>query len=254
MIGNSLHIDACNQDDARDIPSTQQQVEYWKYWQRTRSCNAWARRRADYLLGIIARLRLHNPSILDFGCGNGWFCNELAPIGRVTGIDLNEEAMLDAREQWPDISFIGGDVFGYDSQGALFDLVVSQQVIAHVQDHAAYIDKAASLLRQGGYFLLTTNNEFVMRRLGTCDWGSHRECGHIENWLSMSSLRRLVSKHFRIVRLSTLIPLGNGGMLRFVNSPKVNHFVEMLLGAQRVERVKERMGLGYYLILLAQKR
>lgn len=254
MISASRNIDPHEQERAVAIPSTQQQVDYWKYWQRTRSCNAWARRRADYLLDMIANLHLDNPSILDFGCGNGWFCNELAQFGRVTGIDLNEEAMLDAHHRWPNITFIGGDVFSYDFQGSLFDLVVSQQVIAHVNDAAAYVRKAASLLKHQGYLLLTTNNKFVMQRLGTCGWDSHRESGHIENWLSASRLRSLVSKHLGIIRLSTLLPLGNGGILRFVNSRKINRFSEILLGEQRVERAKERMGLGYYLILLAQKR
>lgn len=253
MNGKSMNSNDCQHGDTLVVPSTQQQVEYWQFWQRTRSCNAWARRRADFLLDTIAHLHLHSPSILDFGCGNGWFCNELTQFGRVTGVDLNEEAMIDANRKWPNIVFVGGDAISYDSKGALFDLVVSQQVIAHVTDQSAYVRKAASLLRHGGYFLLTTNNEFVMRRLGTCDGGSHRESGHIEHWLSTSSLRRLISQHFRIVRLNTLIPHGDGGILRVVNSPKVNRLVEMLIGAQRAERVKERMGLGYYLILLAKK-
>jgi SAM-dependent methyltransferase len=234
--------------------SLQHQIQYWKIWQQTRSSSGWARMRADFLHRIVSNLQLDRPAILDFGCGNGWFCAELATYGEVTGIDLNEEAMQQAREKWPEITFIGGDLFSYEPQGVVFDLVVSQQVIAHVENQHEYISKTSRLLRPGGYLLLTTNNKFVMDRLGSSDWGSHRNQGHIENWLSRTALQRLVSPHFEIQQFYTLIPLGDGGILRLVNSARLNRAIGFFVGEERLQQLKQRAGLGYYLILLAKKK
>jgi 2-polyprenyl-3-methyl-5-hydroxy-6-metoxy-1,4-benzoquinol methylase len=246
---------AANEDDTtqQGSPSLEQQKDYWKFWQRTRSCSDWARQRADFLLQIVASLPLQRPAILDFGCGNGWFCNELSAFGDVTGIDLNEEAMREARDKWPGITFIGGDVFDHEPAGMQFDLIVSQQVIAHVDDQPTYVSKIAQLLRPGGYLLLTTNNKFVMQRLGTSDWGSERSSGHLENWLSMVELRGLVSKHLEILETNTLLPMGDGGILRLVNSSKINRVLGFCVGTERLARLKEYAGLGYYLIVLARK-
>jgi 2-polyprenyl-3-methyl-5-hydroxy-6-metoxy-1,4-benzoquinol methylase len=234
-------------------PSLEQQTDYWKYWQRTRSCNSWARQRAELLLELVRSLPLERPAIMDFGCGNGWFCKELSAFGDVTGIDLNEEAMREARYKWPGINFIGGDVFAYEPPSKLFDLVVSQQVIAHVEDQQAYMGKIATLVRPGGYLLLSTNNKFVMERLGSCDWGSDRSLGHLENWLSMAQLCQLVKTHFEIVTTKTLLPMGDAGVLRLINSSKVNRALGLCFGTERLDRFKERVGLGYYLIVLARK-
>ena len=45
-----------------------------------------------------------------------------------------------------------------------FDVVVSQEVIAHVPDQAAYLEKAADVLRRDGYLIITTPNKFVVDR------------------------------------------------------------------------------------------
>jgi 2-polyprenyl-3-methyl-5-hydroxy-6-metoxy-1,4-benzoquinol methylase len=235
------------------VPTLEEQLHYWKYWQRSRSESQWAQERANAVLELMRGLPVDQPRILDLGCGTGWFSEKLSHLGQVTALDLNEEAMKQARQRWPQIDFVGGNLFEYPFEPYSFDVVVSMQVIAHVGDQPGFVNRAAGLLRAGGHFVLSTNNKFVMRRLGKMDWGSHRAVGHIEKWLSVKDVKRLLSPHFRLVNTMTLIPLGNGGMLRTINSYKLNAALTRLFPPNYVRRAKEALGLGYYILVVAQK-
>ena len=48
--------------------------------------------------------------------------------------------------------------------------------------------------------------------------------------------------------------MGNRGMLRITNSTKVNALLASFISSRRIEKLKEQLGLGYTLILLAQKQ
>jgi len=240
--------------DANTSPTVEQQLNYWKFWQNSSSMNDWALERGDMLLELLYDLHLDQPRILDFGCGTGWFTERLADFGQATGIDLNEEAIEEARSRWPHIRFIGGNLFEHPLRANSFDIVVSSQVIAHVEDQSAYIETAAKLLRPDGFLILSTNNKFVMDRLVGKVWGSHRAAGHIEKWLTVRSLKQLAAIRFHVLKTLTIIPLGNSGILRIVNSSKLNNLLEHLIPTKYIRRRKEQLGLGYYILLVARKR
>lgn len=235
------------------MPSLSAQKNYWGYWQRTRTSSQYARERAEIALDWIKALPLNSPRILDLGCGTGWFAERLSNFGRTTGLDLNDEAMTEARRRWPHIDFIGGDFYQSLLEPGAFDLIVSLQVIAHVEDQDELMRRTAELLAPGGYLLISTNNGFVMNRLGDADAGSHVELGHIENWLSVRELRVLVSRYLDVKRVTTITPVGNIGILRAVNSYKLNRVAQMIIAPATIRRTKERLGFGYTVMLLARK-
>ena len=58
-------------------------------------------------------------------------------------------------------TWVFADLRGYGRSKALdgpFDLVVSADVISHVGDQQAFVDRVTALLRPGGTFLLMTQN------------------------------------------------------------------------------------------------
>jgi SAM-dependent methyltransferase len=234
-------------------PTLAEQKEYWKYWQRTRTESRYAQERAENVLAVLERMALGRPRILDLGCGTGWFTEQLARFGPATGLDLNDDAMAQAAKRCPHITFIGGDIYEQRLERASFDLVVSLQVIAHVEDQPAFMQRVAELLAPGGHLVISTNNRFVMERLGNSDAGSHAAMGHIEKWLSIGELRALVARHLEVRRVWTVTPTGDAGMLRIANSVKLNRAAEAVLGVERTRRFKERLGLGYTVLVLAQK-
>ena len=108
-------------------------VRVARRWRRQRCPNDYQRRRGDTVLAVLESLRLADPEILDFGCGTGWFTAELSRLGRATGIDLSEGAIAQAKATYPHIPFIAANLFETSFPAERFDVVVSQEVLAHGQ-------------------------------------------------------------------------------------------------------------------------
>jgi 2-polyprenyl-3-methyl-5-hydroxy-6-metoxy-1,4-benzoquinol methylase len=238
---------------ATEQPTLDIQKKYWddKWdWSRVQYPHDWALRRGDKMLAYLRSLGLQRPNILDLGCGTGWFANQLAQLGPTTGIDLSEAAIAQARLQFPQVAFESGNLFEMSLPEQHFDVVVSQEVIAHVADQAGYVDRAARALRPQGYLLVTTPNRFVNDRM---EWPAQPP-GHIEQWLSRRTLLRLLHPHFQVLRATTVVPIGHRGILRLVNSAKLNQILEWFVMPKRLEALKEWAGFGWTLIILAQKK
>jgi 2-polyprenyl-3-methyl-5-hydroxy-6-metoxy-1,4-benzoquinol methylase len=233
-------------------PTLEVQKNYWDHkwdWSRTQYPHDRALRRGDKILAYLRSLRLERPTILDLGCGTGWFTNQLAELGPATGIDLSVEAIAQAKSQFPQVTFEAANLFEMALPERHFDVVVSQEVLAHVADQGGYLERAAGMLKPGGYLIVTTPNRFVHDR---CEWPAQPP-GHIEQWLSRRALRRLLFAHFHVLRTTTAVPLGHRGILRLVNSAKLNGALGTLLSTERVEAFKEWAGFGWTQIVLAQK-
>ena len=232
------------------FPSLREQQQYWDArWDRTKMPNDWALRRAETILDFLHGVPCKNGNILDLGCGTGWFAEKLSRFGRVTGIDLSESAIAAAQARYPGIDFLAGNLFDMKLSPETFDLVVCQEVIAHVPDQRALLDRIANVMKPGGYLAITTANKFVIDR---AEFGPDpRE--HIKQWLTMKDFQRLLYHRFRVLRATTVLPMGNRGILRLVNASKIEALFNHLLGAKRIERLKECSGFGYTIVALAQK-
>jgi 2-polyprenyl-3-methyl-5-hydroxy-6-metoxy-1,4-benzoquinol methylase len=207
-------------------------------------------RRGAEILKLVRGLGLREPRILDLGCATGWFTAELAKLGSALGVDLSDEAIAIARENFPGPQFIAGDLYQLPLPTAAFDLVVCQEVVAHVPDQAGLVDRIASLLRPEGYLVITTVNKFVIER-------THQEAdpdAHIKKWLSRKDFLSLIGRRFDVLRDCTVIPMGNQGVLRLVNSDKLNNVLRLFVSEQTLSAWKESLGCGYTRIALARKR
>jgi 2-polyprenyl-3-methyl-5-hydroxy-6-metoxy-1,4-benzoquinol methylase len=233
-------------------PSENEQKQYWdERWNRVKDeyPHAWARRRGAAILAMLDTLSLQRPRILDMGCGTGWFSEELAGIGEVIGVELSEAAVSLARSRYPHATFVAGNVLEMPLPVAHFDVVVSLEVIAHVEDQGRYLERAAQVLKPNGHLIITTVNKFVNDRT---DW-SPDAAGHIRRWLDRRSFRELLGRHgFRVLQMTSAIPMGQRGILRLVNSHKLNALLTAIIPVRTLDRFKERVGLGWTLIALAQ--
>jgi hypothetical protein len=104
-------------------------------------------------------------------------------------------------------------------------------------------------MKPGGYLVITTVNKFVIDRV---------DCGpdpreHIKQWLTMTEFKRLLRRHFRVLRTATVLPMGKRGVLRLLNTSKIETLLNHILGTKTVEVLKERSGFGYTMIALVQK-
>jgi 2-polyprenyl-3-methyl-5-hydroxy-6-metoxy-1,4-benzoquinol methylase len=239
---------------ATELPPVEVQKEHWKYW-NSRPEHPYSDdclrpvRRGEKILAYLRSLPIERPSILDMGCGMGWFANELSQFGPTTGIDLSDEAIALGKSKFPQVTFRAGNLFEMALPEGHFDVVVSQEVIAHVPDQSEYLECAARVLKPAGYLLVTTPNRFIHNRN---HWPPTLP-GHIEQWLSRRELKLLLRPHFHVLRSTTAVPKGHGGILRLVNSTKLNLVLGLIFSAKRVEALKEWAGFGWTQIVLAQK-
>ncbi len=97
--------------------------------------------------------------ILDAGCGTGealnWLSSEVAPSGRVVGIDLAAAHVAVARmHASPAIQIYQADLFDAPVKPASFDLVWCVNTINHLGNPVEGVNHLGKLLRQGGRLAL----------------------------------------------------------------------------------------------------
>jgi len=249
--GNNRHD---GRDPGREEPHVEVQRAFWNVWNaEARSperLNRWTSLRRDAILRLLNAIPVDTPRIIDLGCGTGWFTERLAAYGPTTGVDLSDEVLAEAQKRAPHIRYIPGDFFHVELPAGGFDIVVSQDVIAHVTDQIRYVELAARLLEPGGYLVITTTNRFVVERMEL----PPQPAGHIERWLTMRQLRDLLRPHFIVLRKATVMPAGSQGLLRLINSPRLESVLSPLISPEKLSSLKEKLGFGYNLVILARKR
>ncbi len=204
---------------------------YQRHW--------WWRSRERMLVRMIESLALCQPAeILDVGCGNGLFLSALRAFGNVRGIEV-DTSLLD--EQGPFREQISTDPLGsrkYDNWQ--FDLITACDVIEHIEQDADAVNHMVSMLKPGGYLLLTVPAFTLL-------WDHHDEINHhyrryrrcdVENLLD----RNLQSMSCRYIFHSIFLPklavkLFNSGRRKKVSQhglphPVVNRMMDALCYAE----------------------
>lgn len=97
--------------------------------------------------------------ILDIGCGSG------VPIDKylqsknfeITGVDISEEMIRLAKENFPSGNYLVGDMEKIDFPASSFDAIVSFYAIFHTprERHLKLLKKIRTLLVNSGYLLIT---------------------------------------------------------------------------------------------------
>lgn len=89
-------------------------------------------------------------SILDLGCGPGWFCRGLERAGAsVIGIDLDEDDVAKARTHGLAVAVADGRTLPFPD--ASFDGVFCSNMLEHTPDPAAILADAARVTKPGGW-------------------------------------------------------------------------------------------------------
>jgi 2-polyprenyl-3-methyl-5-hydroxy-6-metoxy-1,4-benzoquinol methylase len=199
---------------------------------------------------VLRRLNLNKPRILEVGCGTGWLTEKLCFLGDLTAIDLSPQAIAIALGRNITAEFISADFYEYEFRPPSFDAVVCAETLFYVVDQPRFIEKLASLIRTDAYLVLTTINKFVYDRRSEI---GPPEQGQVRSWLSQRQIRKLLAPHFKVLSIATIEPRGDLGLLRLVNSYKLNRFLGKLFSPDAIKYAKEKMGLGGGIIILAQK-
>jgi cyclopropane fatty-acyl-phospholipid synthase-like methyltransferase len=99
--------------------------------------------------------------VLELGCGNGASAARfVAGQHRYVGVDLSSAQLERARALVPKAEFLLADYTKLEREPASVDAVVALFTITHVprEEHWELLDRIASWLRAGGFFLVTLSS------------------------------------------------------------------------------------------------
>lgn len=198
--------------------------------------------------------------ILDFGCGRGWLSQKLTNYGNVTGVDLSPESVKRAASFFPDVTFkvinAAEPVSGQLPAG-FFDIVVSSEVIEHVLNQEEYIHNIYTLLKPGGYLIMTTPNarwysyHFYKERI---KWKQP-----VEQWLSKERIAALLGNQFDIEKLNTfhahwIHDYKTYGMPGLLGNTLLRKLLTLFGQKKNYHKFLEKRGYGLYHIVCARKK
>lgn len=234
-----------------EAPINEAQVwDSWNSTYRQGRLDEPSKRRMREILASLVDLKIHPAKILEVGCGTGWLSSKLCEFGDVTAVDLGKEIIETAKTLYPAVDFRSGNIHTLDLPVNSFDVIVTLETLSHVPDQPGFLHRLSQLLKPGGFLLITTQNKSVFER--RADIGPPN--GWIRNWVTMKTLKRYLRPDFSIRTSTTLEPEGHKGLLRLINSARINHYLGTAVGAPRVKRLKESAGFGQTIFVIAVKR
>ena len=143
-------------------------------WDDTRLYGPMARHGRRLMKAMSADL--DPKTILDVGCGEGSLLKALMeahPGASGTGLEVSEQAITLARSVVPDAAFESCDI-ATTALNETFDLVVSADVVEHIEDAGAAIANMAAMTAPGGRLIIST----LQGRMRAFE----RHVGHVRNY------------------------------------------------------------------------
>jgi SAM-dependent methyltransferase len=166
-------------------------------------------------------------NILENGCGVGMYVEHLAPFGgKIFGLEYDFERAGEAGKNSPRIFNAAGEFLplpsstlrhSLRSQGGAFDLILSHEVIEHVQDDRAAICEMVRVLNPGGRIVLFCPNRGYPFETHGIYWKGKYYFG---NKLFVNYLPRVwrdkLAPHVRIYSTKDLEKLFEGLPVKFI--------------------------------------
>jgi 2-polyprenyl-3-methyl-5-hydroxy-6-metoxy-1,4-benzoquinol methylase len=201
-----------------------------------------------------------NDRVLEIACGAGSL-SRLLTFSNYHGIDMSPAAVEIAREKSVRIerpvsaglpTYEAADFHNWPLPPRPYDVAVCLDAVAYFRDQRLAVSKMVQSLRTSGTLVLSTINPIVYHRIRRTLTQPIEE-GPVSRWLSRRELHALVeSSGLKIERSFTIMPRGNMGILRLVNSHRLNSALGPHVEAA-LKHLKEDLGLGQYRIVVARK-
>jgi 2-polyprenyl-3-methyl-5-hydroxy-6-metoxy-1,4-benzoquinol methylase len=167
----------------------------------------------------------------------------LAAHGHVTGYDLSPASIEKAAMAFPDLKFEACDIM-VDPPSGEYGLVVSSEVIEHIEDQQRFADNLIAATAPGGLIVITTPNARLKDH-----WVQSRgfKPQPLENWLTVDQVANLFAGCERVEHGTFYF---NTGLAPFGTRPSL----AAAKRSKRVQRFLSKREAGLYQIGVFRKR
>lgn len=170
----------------------------FRHMAATESTHWWFVGRRAVIDALLRGITLpESGAILEAGCGTGGNIATLRRHGRVSAFEPHIDALGFARERHPDVEIRAGSLpDDLPHAVASFDLVAALDVLEHVDDDRPSARALASLVRPGGWIIVTVPAHRAL-------WGSHdRRLHHMRRYGRAQLLGLFADLDLELVRFT----------------------------------------------------
>jgi 2-polyprenyl-6-hydroxyphenyl methylase/3-demethylubiquinone-9 3-methyltransferase len=148
------------------------------------------RRRLEIVFDeLLASTDLSGRSVLDVGCGSGWFSQWAAARGaHVTSLDMGVR-LLDQTRRKCATRAVAADACHLPLASDTFDAVISSECIEHTTDPRLALREIHRVTRPGGVLVVTVPNQRWHFAITIANTLKLRPFHGYENWLHWNELR-----------------------------------------------------------------
>lgn len=165
------------------------------------------RSKEDYLLYLrhlfayefAKRKALENNLVLEIGSGEGYGTSLISQnVSKIIGLDVDPATVSNASSKYGSerCMFRTYDGVSVPYAPDTFDIVISFQVIEHIENVPLYISEVYRVLRDNGIFILTTPNRIYRLKPGQEPWNKY----HIREFYP-HEVRNVLETKFRNVKI-----------------------------------------------------
>ena len=188
--------------------STSENYSYWNKYIFPASENARREKifmpRAKRIVEICQRHQLNMGTVLEVGAGFGTFCEEikrLEAFEQVIAVEPTPDLAQSCRNRGLEV--IESPIEHVKLEGRNIDLIVSFEVIEHLFNPSAFIEKCWRLLPVGGILVLTCPNVKGFDILTLQELSSAVDSEHLNYFHPQSLSTLLQSKGFEVLEVQT---------------------------------------------------
>lgn len=172
----------------------------------------------------------HGQSALDLACGDGILTALLKPhFNHIVGVDASSVHLTEARKRLPDVEFHESLIEDLELKET-FDSVFMLDVLEHVNDPILVLQKAASLLKEDGVFIVHVPNADAINRKIAVLMGTLESCEELSPFdINIVGHRRsyILKSFIEDIEKAGLKAIKTGGIFyKMLSTPQIDWFLK----------------------------
>ena len=148
---------------------------------------------------LLLKKEMKNKKFLEVGCGLGYFSNKASEFGaKVTGIDIGPKLIKINKQKTPNGKFLVSSASRLKFNDESFDIVLSTEVIEHVDHQNKAINEMFRVLKSNGILVITTPNRVFKPLFDFLSLVRIRPYHGNEKWYYPWELKNILQKYGKI--------------------------------------------------------